>query len=289
MKQTIVVGYDGSDHADQALTWAAQEAARLRSPLRIVHVARHVPDAYVLADQHLDVTAQLGNQVLAVGAERAYAVDPNLDITTQLEVRESVAAVLTEASTHASLLVVGSRGRGGFAGLLLGSVGIAVAAHAYCPVVVVRGRAAEASDAGVRPVVVGVDGSATSVRAVDLAFDRASRLGVPLVAVHAWELPAMAGPVPGWEVEEVEELQMAEKALLSESLAGHAERYPDVEVRPLVRRGASAHVVLAAADNAELLVVGSRGRGGFRGLLLGSVSQAALHHATCPVLVVHPE
>jgi nucleotide-binding universal stress UspA family protein len=89
--------------------------------------------------------------------------------------------------------------------------------------------------------------------------------------------------------EEVEELRMAEKALLSESLAGHAERYPDVEVHAVVRRGAPAQVVLAAADDAELVVVGSRGRGGFRGLLLGSVSQTVLHHAVCPVVVVHPD
>lgn len=287
MNRTIVVGYDGSDRADQALRWAAEEAGRLRAPLHILHVARSVVDAYVVADPHLDLTSQLGNQVLAGGVERAYAADPDLVVTTQLEVQESVAAMLVEASTHAALVVVGSRGRGGFAGLLLGSVSVAVAAHAHCPVVVVRQAAREPSGTS-RPVVVGVDGSPTSVRAIDLAFDQASRLGVPLVAIHAWELPPMAGPVPGWTPDEVEELQVAEKALLSESLAGHAERYPEVEVQPMVRRGGSAQVVLAAAQDAGLLVVGSRGRGGFRGLLLGSVSQAVLHHSTCPVVVVHP-
>ncbi|MEZ0448352.1 universal stress protein [Cellulomonas sp. ICMP 17802] len=288
MSRTIVVGYDGSAHAADALTWAAREAAREHLPLRIVHVTRTVVDGFVVGDRPLDLSAQAGGQVLADATERAYAVDGDLEVSTQLEVRESVAAVLTEQSADARLLVVGSRGRGGFAGLLLGSVSIAVATHAHCPVVVVRRHTEAAPSAGL-PVVVGVDGSPTSQRAVDLAFDQASRRGVPLVAVHAWELPAMMGPVPPWMPEEIEELRVAEKALLSESLAGHAERYPDVEVRPVVRRGGAAHVVLSAAVDAELLVVGSRGRGGFRGLLLGSVSQAVLHHATCPVVVVHPE
>ena len=134
--------------------------------------------------------------------------------------------------------------------------------------------------------MVGVDGSPTSTSAVDYAFDQASRLGLPLVAVHAWELPTLFGPVPPWMPEEVEEMRMAEKAVLSESLAGHMERYPDVNVTSMVHRGGPAHVILAASEDAELLVVGSRGLGGFRGLLLGSVSQAVLHHATCPVAVV---
>jgi nucleotide-binding universal stress UspA family protein len=134
--------------------------------------------------------------------------------------------------------------------------------------------------------VVGVDGSSASVSAVDHAFDQASRLGLPLVAVHAWEMPALFVPVPPWLPEEVEEIRVAEKAVLSESLAGHMERYPDVNVTSMVHRGGPAHVILAASEDAELLVVGSRGLGGFRGLLLGSVSQAVLHHATCPVVVV---
>ena len=224
--------------------------------------------------------------MLADGVERLRATYPDIEVTVQLEPQDSVAAVLIEASTSARLLVVGSRGRGGFTGLLLGSVSVTVAAHAHCPVVVVRTRRAD--DSSVRPVVVGVDGSPTSTSAVDHAFDQASRLGLPLVAVHAWELPTLFGPVPPWLPEEVEEIRMAEKAVLSESLAGHMERYPDVNVTSMVHRGGPAHVILAAAEDAELLVVGSRGLGGFRGLLLGSVSQAVLHHATCPVAVVHP-
>ena len=287
MNREIVVGYDGSTHADEALAWAARAARRRHAPLRIVHVARTFLDGYVIADRPSDLTAQVGGQVLADGIERLRAIDPDLEVTTQLEPQDSVAAVLTEASRNAGLLVVGSRGRGGFAGLLLGSVSVTVASHAHCPVVVVRTNPATAGEPG-RPVVVGVDGSPASVSAVDYAFDQASRWGLPLVAVHAWELASLFGPVPPWMPEEVEEMRMAEKALLSESLAGHMERYPDVNVTAMVHRGGPAHVILTAADDAELLVVGSRGLGGFRGLLLGSVSQAVLHHATCPVAVVHP-
>ena len=285
MNREIVVGYDGSNHADEALAWAARAARREHTSLRVVHVARTFLDGYAFADRQLDLTAKIGTQVLASGVERLRAIDPDLEVTTQLEPEDSVAAVLTEASKHARLLVVGSRGRGGFAGLLLGSVSVTVAAHAHCPVVVVRTQPAPA-DPCLRPVVVGVDGSPTSMSAVDLAFDQASRLGLPLVAVHGWELPSLFGPVPPWLPEEVEEIRMAEKAVTSESLAGHTERYPDVDVTVVVRRGGPAQVILSAAEGAELVVVGSRGLGGFRGLLLGSVSQAVLHHATSPVVVV---
>jgi nucleotide-binding universal stress UspA family protein len=287
MNRQIMVGYDGSTHADEALAWAASAARRQHAPLRIVHVARTFLDGYVVADRPSDLTTQVGNQVLADCVGRLRAIHPDLEVTTQLEPHDSVAAALTEASRDASLLVLGSRGRGGFAGLLLGSVSVTVAAHAHCPVVVVRTPPA-AGDPTVRPVVVGVDGSPTSLSAVDYAFDQASRWGLPLVAVHAWELPSLFGTVPPWLPDEVEEIRMAEKVVLSESLAGHMERYPDVSVTSVVHRGGPAHVILAAAEDAELLVVGSRGLGGFRGLLLGSVSQAVLHHATCPVAVVHP-
>jgi nucleotide-binding universal stress UspA family protein len=289
MTRPIIVGYDGSTHADGALTWAAREAARVHAPLRVVHVEHTLVDGYVIADRPLDLAARVGDRVLERAVQRAHGVEPDIEVTTQLALQESAPAVLVQASGDARLLVVGSRGRGGFAGLLLGSVSIAVAAHAHCPVVVVRRHRSWAGSPPVRPVVVGVDSSATSARAVGFAFDQASRLGAPLVAVHGWELPTMIGQVPPWRPAEIEELRVAEKVLVSESLAGHAERYPDVDVRPLVLPGAPAHVLLAAAEDAQLLVLGSRGMGGFRGLLLGSVSQAVLHHATCPVAVVHPD
>ena len=288
MNRAVVVGYDGSIPAGEALTWAARYAARAHAPLRIMHVARTIMEGYGVGDRPLDLTNQVGRRVLTEGLELAYAAEPDLEITTQLAVSESASGPLVESSAHDRLLVVGSRGREGFAELLLGSVGITVAAHAECPVVVVRGTAGGARRPN-RPVVVAVDGSATSARAVDVAFDHASWLGARLVAVHAWELPSLLGSLPPWAPEEVEAFLATETALLAESLAGHAERYPDVDVSQVVRRGTPARAILAESEDAELLVLGSRGRGGFRGLLLGSVSQAVLHHATCPVMIVRPE
>jgi len=287
MVRTIVVGYDGSSHAATALRWAAARAASERAALHVVYVARTSMDGYVVADRPLDLVTDMGEQVLETGRDLVESLDLAIHVSTELKHLESASAALIEASRGARLLVVGSRGRGGFAGLMLGSVSIAVAAHATCPVAVVR-RTSE-RDATIGPVVVGVDGSPTSSLAVDFAFDEAARRHATLVAVHAWDMPTPLGAAPPWMPDELEEARMAEKVLLSEGLAGHSERYPEVEVRALVVRGTPARAVLAAAEEAELLVVGSRGRGGFRGLLLGSVSQAVLHHASSPVVVVRQQ
>ena len=285
MNRTIVVGYDGSSHADQALTWAAREAGRLSRALHVVHVARSFVDDYVVADRHLDVTAQLGAEVLAAGVERAYAVDPDLDVTTRLEVGESVPAVLTDASTHARLLVVGSRGRGGLAGLLLGSVSAAVAAHAHCPVVVVRGRPSQASESSVRPVVVAVDGSPTSARAVDLAFDQASGSAPRWSPCTRGSCPRWRARSPGGGRRRSRSSRSPRRLCSPRAWPGARSGIPRSRCGPSCTAAVPAQVVLATAEDAELLVVGSRGRGGFRGLLLGSVSHTVLHHSTCPVLV----
>ncbi|MFC7615699.1 universal stress protein [Actinokineospora soli] len=188
---------------------------------------------------------------------RAKAV-ADVDVTGDMPESAPVPALLRQ---DACLVVLGSRGLGGFGGLLLGSTAVQVAAHARCPVVVVRGE--RSGD-----VVVGVDGSAHSVEAIAFAFGEAQRLGAGVVAVTA-----------GSQEDE------AARAL-AESVAGWAERYPDVPVRRSVVRGHAARALVDAAADAALLVVGSRGAGGFRGMLLGSVSQGVLHHATCPVAIV---
>ena len=172
------------------------------------------------------------------------------------------------------MIVVGSRGLGGFSGLLLGSVGVQLAAHAGCPVVVVRrdGRA-DGPEAG--RVVVGVDGSHDADRAMRFAFEQASFRGVGLTAVHTYIWPDSTGPGDMLPlVYDEDDLRDDERRLLAESVAGWTDKFPDVDVRRSVVRGTAAGVLTHLSHGAELLVVGSRGRGGFTGLLLGSVSQA---------------
>jgi nucleotide-binding universal stress UspA family protein len=168
--------------------------------------------------------------------------------------------------------------------LLIGSVAVDLAAHASCPVVVVRGPEPDYTAPRPEPVVVGVDGSPTSEAAVAFAFEAAALQNVPLVAVHVWHDllvdPTMA-PLLDWDVVESDE-----REVLAERLAGWTAKYPDVPVRRLVACDRPGRALVDESGRAQLVVVGSRGRGGFRGMLLGSVSQALLHHAHCPVAVV---
>jgi nucleotide-binding universal stress UspA family protein len=184
------------------------------------------------------------------------------------------------------MVVLGDRGLGGFTGLLIGSVAVAVTAHAACPVVVVRGPESDLTAPLPEPVVVGVDGSSTSEAALAFAFEEASLRRVPLVAVHVWRdllLDATLAPLLDWDAIESDERQV-----LAERLAGWSEKYPDVAVRRLVAYDRPARALVGESGRAQLVVVGSRGRGGLHGMLLGSVSQALLHHAHCPVAVVRP-
>jgi nucleotide-binding universal stress UspA family protein len=192
--------------------------------------------------------------------------------------------------------VLGRRGLGRFAELVVGSTSLHVATHGGCPVVVVplprRPETPVTGPEGGR-VVVGVDGSPASVEAIGFAFDWASMHGVGLTAVHAWysdyydQVGGKGGAIP--LSVEVELFQGDELRLLSEALAGWREKYPEVDVRQLVVHGHPAEALMDASVGARLVVVGSRGRGGFRSLLLGSVSHAVLHHATSPVAVVRPQ
>ncbi|HUR08953.1 MAG TPA: universal stress protein, partial [Nonomuraea sp.] len=194
------------------------------------------------------------------------------------------AAALIDASRDAALVVVGHRGLGGFTGLLVGSVGVQTAAHAACPVVVVRDSPSGASDeAGpaTGQVVVGVDGSDLSNLAVDFAFAHAAlhRLGVVAVHAHQWRIGSYY----------TDYLYQWPTRLLAEAVAECRAKYPDVPVQQKVVQGESADVLIAESAGAALTVVGSRGRGGFTGLLLGSTSQRVLHHATGTVAIVRAQ
>jgi nucleotide-binding universal stress UspA family protein len=189
-----------------------------------------------------------------------------------------------DASANADMVVVGSRGMGGFRGLLVGSVGVQVASNATCPAVVVR----KAPSATASTVVVGVDGSALSLAAVDFAFDIAERRGWRVLAVHAWEIPAYdvlaspSGPPPV----DLEDLAASEERAFSESLAGLRERHPGVVVDQTIVKAPSVRAILEASDDAALIVMGTRGHGEFLGAVLGSVSQGVLHRAKVPVAVI---
>jgi nucleotide-binding universal stress UspA family protein len=282
----IVAGVDGSECALTAVRWAAAEAVRRHLPLRLV--AAHLwPVGGFAGDPGLgvDPRAVLRETVhghLAVAAVEA-AVAPGL-VVEQADVEGDPAAVLEAESQRAELVVLGDRGLGGFTGLLVGSVAVALSARAACPVVVVRGIETDPAVPRPEPVVVGVDGSPGSAVAVAFAVDEAVLRGVPLVAVHAWRdvlVDAMMAPLVDWDAVESEE-----REVLAERLAGIRTEQPDLVVRKLVVRDRPARALIEESRTAQLVVVGSRGRGGVQGLLLGSVSQQLLHHAHCPVAVV---
>ncbi|MEQ0557974.1 universal stress protein [Amycolatopsis sp. NEAU-NG30] len=264
----VVVAVDGSETAAAAALWAAGEAARRRTAL-LVYTAYGYEDTgfggrmYPPSDW-LVVREAEADQLLRQTRATLEAAVPGLEIATEASDRGPVPGLL-EVSERARLLVTGEP-VGAIEGLFSGSPDVDLAAHAHCPVVVVRGNE---SDDG--PVVAGVDGSPLGEAAIAWAFEEASLSHAPLVAVSISD-----GNVPGEILEES----------CRRVLAGWQEKYPDVSVERRVEHGKPRHRLLAASRAARLVVVGSRGRGGFAGLVLGSTSQALLHHAACPVMVV---
>lgn len=268
----IVVGYDGSGDSELALDWADQLAAEQGRPLRVL--ISEVDPTQVLeatSDWHAAKVAQLESDArdrLAGARSRESSIEV-------IGVPPSQA--LIDASAKAATVVIGARGHSLLSGVVLGSVSQHVTRHSSCPVVVVR--APYHPDAN--RVVVGVDGSTGSRKALEFAFDHASRSGSPITAVHAWRNAARGDTGEGL----VEEIRAAER-VLAEALAGFADQYPDVKVTTEAIPVVPQRVLADASQSASLVVVGSRGLGAFAGLLLGSVSQSVLHHAQCPVAVV---
>jgi len=286
----IVAGVDGSESALHAVRWAAAEANRRHLPLRLVHgqmvTASTYPGMSAVPQGVYDDLLGEAREWLRQARDAALEVAPGLDAHTELADAPGTPALL-DASATARMVVLGSRGLGGFTGLLVGSTAVSLAAHGQCPVTVVRGRTPGEPPPTSGPVVVGVDGSPAGEGAIGVAFDEASLRGVSLVAVHTWSDVTVGGVFDrrsadfGWE-----EIQADEQRLLTERLAGWQDKYPDLRVHRVVTRDRPVHSLLAQGENAQLLVVGSRGRGGFAGMVLGSTSQPLLHHAPCPVTVV---
>ncbi|MDK1348831.1 universal stress protein [Streptomyces sp. 378] len=288
MAGLVVVGVDGSPSSLAAVEAAAREALLRGARLRVVHAflwpAMHVPLGSSPLGPPGGGLRNMAEHLVAEAVARARSAAPEVDVTHAVVTGEPL-TVLEAQSRAAELVVVGSRGMGGFVGLLVGSTAVHLAAHGACPVLVVR-EAGEVSG----PVVLGVDGSAAGERAVDFAFAEAALRMAPLVALHAWTnwnapLPEPQDPSEPY-ANPPGALAAEEERLLFEGLAGHQERHPDVAVEHRLVRGRTREALIEASRSAQLVVVGARGRGGFVGLLLGSVSQALLHHAHCPVAVV---
>jgi nucleotide-binding universal stress UspA family protein len=294
-RRPIVAGVDGSPHSYAAAEQAADAAARRGLELHLVHGYLH-PFGYGSAPLQpypvvIPEPSAEADDMLRETAARMGERHPGLTVQTR-QVMGGPAGALVAESEQAEILFVGSRGLGGFKGLLVGSVSSQVAAHARCPVVVVRSTREGGPD-GIGPiregpVLVGVDGSDLSKRAVEFAFTEAALRRVPLVAVHVyWTHSFDHLEPPGEHVEQ--EVREAAERLLADTIAESAARHPDVQVEQrLIHNLNTEYSMIEATRDAGLIVVGSRGRGGFTGLLLGSVSQALVHHAHCPVAVVHP-
>lgn len=287
----VVVGYDGSECATTALRWAAAVAARRDLPLAVIHAVDQVGHAYdhAVGLWAPDLALETSTTVAERGAAIAQAAHPGLEAHPHGHLA-SPATALLEASGGASLLVVGNRGRGPLFGVILGSTAMAVATHAPCPVVVVRGEHTDAPSPQ-RPVVVGVDGSAGALGAVEVAAGIAAETGAPLVITAVWEpLPIeVPGRAPhgfrSYDDAVAARRRLAEAAL-DEAAHRAQELVPDLAVHTQMAQGRPEHVLAVAAERAGLLAVGSRGRGDVTSLLLGSTSRGVLHESPCPVLVV---
>ena len=271
----IVAGYDGSPGAEQALQWAVREAWE-RSTVLTVCLA-WAPEYLTLLDEASvsDLAQRKGEEILTKGARYAgSALGP--EMVRPVLARGPAAGVLCERGGAAEMVVAGSRGHGGVVGLRLGSVAWQVAMHAHGPVVIVRGQW-HVADHAPGPVVAGLDLSPASRAVAAFAFREAELHGVPLLAVCALaDAPGMLGGAREMEAD------------FSRAMARLEKEHPDVTVLRQVTQGSPRDALLAAAAEAQLLVVGCRGRGGIHGMSLGSVAQALLHHAPCPVAVIRP-
>jgi nucleotide-binding universal stress UspA family protein len=279
MIQPIVVGTDGSPRADLAVEWAADEATLRRCPLHIVYAAERWEHDMPLhtAPGTCESLTETGQHVLTEAVERAAKAHPCLPVTTEL-IFDSPARALRSLGRRAEEVVVGHRGLGGFAGMLLGSTSLRVAGHVPVPVVVVRGEPGERRC----EVLAGVDVSEDCAAVLAYAFQAAELRGAWVRVVHAWQVPATLSGVA------VHETAAVTQERLADAVAPWRAKFPDVAVVEQTPCGNPVGELAGRSSRAVLLVVGSRAPNDQRGSCLGPVGHGMIHYADCPVAVVPP-
>lgn len=281
----LIVGVDGSAASKAAVDWAARDASMRSVSLTLVHVASglagtwpQTPPPIGFGEWQQQRGRRIIDEAVSIVEEATRATGP---IRVKSEMYYSaVVPTLVDMSKEADMVVVGCRGQGAFAALL-GSVSSGLIHHAHCPVAVIHHDDRSTPHRAQAPVLVGVDGSKVSELATAIAFDEASRRQADLIALHAWsDSGVLDFPGLDWST-----MKVSEDEVLAERLAGWQERYPDVTVRRDVVCDRPARQLIEHADAAQLVVVGSHGRGGFAGMLLGSVSAAVVQSTRTPVIV----
>ncbi|WP_031161678.1 universal stress protein [Streptomyces durhamensis] len=287
MELPLVVGVDGSESSLLAIDWAVDEAARHGLPLRLIHASlweRYEGTQPALGTDRPAGT-DMAQHIVASGMERAQLRNPEVKVSGDV-LHDDAVSVLLRTGPETFALVTGSRGRGEVAGLLLGSVSLAVAARAVCPVIVVRGAVPNRQGSFDR-VVAGVSDSTGRVSTVRFALREAERRGCALTAVRAWRTPAQERVDHGLIADDDPRLcEERASAGLDDALREATREVPAVDIHRRPVEGPAHRVLLRASAEADLVVVGARRRQGQSGLQLGRVAHALLHRSDCPVAVV---
>jgi nucleotide-binding universal stress UspA family protein len=283
----VIVGVDGSPASDAAVSWAAHEAVIRDVSLTLMHVANPAASTWSqapLLDDFAEWQTAEGRSILANGLKIARdTAGDGVQILIDTEfLTAATVPTLVDLSSDATLIVVGTNGRGALARGLLGSVSSGLVRHAHCSVAVIHDEAPLMPHPAQAPVLVGIDGSPSSELAMAIAFDEASRRHVDLIALHAWcDAETSDFPSVDWPEVKAEE----KKRLMTGALAGWLKRYPDVTVQTRLVRGRPARALVETSESAQLVVVGSHGRNALTRTLLGSVSNAVVQSVRAPVIV----